>query len=106
MRSVDGFKVGFLRRTAEMGLIPSDLEGRMSKPAILKELLGVGHNFGYMALMLALGLPVVGGFAAGGIGRAMLRADDEDVDEVKTREMTKLYHNLANDARDRSKYGS
>lgn len=108
MRNVDQFKVGFVKQMAEMGLLPSDFEREMT----VKSAAGIGSWFkglgglaalgGKLGWSLGVGVPLLGGAVLGAGGHAATRADDEDLEEVKQKEMTALYRQLAQNVRERS----
>jgi len=103
------FKIGFLRQIAELGLVPSDftagLEKRSSVLSPITSTASVARDVGPALLSIGLGLPLVGGLAGGYVGRSVAQADDETLDEVKTREMTAMYRQLARRVRERTQRG-
>lgn len=104
-RSAHDFKVGFLRKIAQMGLLPSDFEAAMQKNASfvnwMKGLGGVAA-LGGRGMQYGLGIPLLAGTLTGAAARAASRADDEDLDEVKDQEMTSVYRQLAKEVRERT----
>ncbi len=107
-RDAELFKIGFLKQTADLGLAPQDFERALEKQAVIpglgvgKSIAQTGWSMGRTGLALSLGLPLVGGAAIGAAARGATRADDEDLDEVKQKEMTNLYRQLAQDVRERT----
>lgn len=106
VRNPTNFKVGFLKKMAELGLLPSDFERVMHKESgigsALKGVATAVMGTAPRALAFGLGVPLVGGALAGGVARSATQADDETLDEVKDQEMTTLYRRLARDVRERT----
>ena len=109
MRDAHQFKIGFLSEIADMGLLPSDFERAMTVKTAnvgswFKGLGGLAALGGRLGWSLGVGIPLLGGAVAGAGAQAATRADDEELDEVKQKEMTRLYRQLAQDVRERSKH--
>lgn len=108
-RSSDSFKIGFLRGLAQNGLLPSDVEAFMEKAAVdasprswVGKLLSTGVvGGGNLLYRVGLGVPLLGGAAAGAVARIAAQADDEDVDEYQKREMRNVYRQLTDEIRER-----
>lgn len=103
VRNSYNFKVGFLKRAAELGLLPSDFEIAMRKNSmnLLKPVATAATATMPRLLTFGLGVPLVGGALAGSIAHLASQADDETLNEVKDREMTNIYLGLARDVRER-----
>ena len=104
-RDAQKFKIGFLKKIAELGLLPSDFERAMAKSStsLVKDIVGAISATVPRLATLGLGIPLVGGALVGGVTRSAMQADDETLDEVKNQEMTMLYRQLARDVRERTK---
>lgn len=105
MRDAEKFKVGFLTKLAELGMMPSDVEQLHKQASIgawLQNIAGSGMLAGKRGLQLAIGFPLVGGVLAGIAAREAANADDEDLDEVKTRELADQYRAMAREVRERA----
>ena len=102
MRSAENFKVGFLRKLAEAGLTPSDIEAAMVKQASvdINPTAAIGPILKNLWI-LGVGGPLAVGALTGAIARSATQADDEDPSEIKNREMTAVYRQLTQDARER-----
>ena len=94
MTKEEKFKIGFLRKVAEMGLRPSDFEHAMHKVAVLGDIFKAAPGLAAAGLV---GLPLAGGALLGAGVRGAGQSDDPDLDEVKKEELINLYRRLARD---------
>ncbi len=102
-RDPELFKIGFLTRLAELGIRPSEMEKASASFLDWFKTMGrVGVLGGKLGVGLGLAVPFVGGTLAGAGARSAIQADDEDVDEIKQKEMTQVYRQLAKDVRERT----
>lgn len=102
MTRADRFKMGFLRKMAELGLRPSDLESydlceMMSKRAGIRSALGLALPTGRVGLTALIAAPMSVGALTGAFTRQVAKADDPDVKEVKMQEARDAYRKLTAD---------
>lgn len=71
-------------------------------PSWIGKLLSTGALGGSDLLYrVGLGVPLLGGAAAGAVAHIAAQADDEDVDEYQKREMRNVYRQLTDEIRER-----
>lgn len=87
MRDKQAFKRGFLRKLASVGMTPSQLEAVMEKRGTVLEWLNAALSAGTTSAGLGLGAALTGGALLGAIAQVASSADDDDVDDVKVREL-------------------
>lgn len=105
------FKVGFLRKLASAGVLPSDVH---ESAMLVKSAAGVGSAVKAIGSLAPLGLkgtlllagtvPLALGATLGAVARRAARADDEDVDEVRTDELINQYRDMARAVRERTRF--
>jgi len=106
MRNKQAFKRGFLRKIASMGITPSEFEYLMEQKSAgyvdavtnsIKDLVSLVSSGSMMGLAGA----GAGGLLLGGGLRTIADSDNEDIDELKTQEITNEYLRTARDIRER-----
>lgn len=95
MRDKQRFKLGFLRRAAELGLLPSDFEKASAWGPVLESLKTLSA--------LGLGAAFLAGGGLGAMGRRAAEADKEELDEIKTQYVIDQYRREAAKIRERTR---
>lgn len=120
MTNKESFKIGFLTKLAELGLTPADMEFALSKIAEdIPSVSGAGKAVGLFGALntipgissglrtgkeiaMLLALPsFVGGNLVGLGARHLMSADEQTVEDIKTKEKIDLYRRLSAEAKER-----
>ncbi len=108
------FKVGFLKKLAEVGFTPDEFFGLLKSAVSPVDVLnagstvasGVGHSLalgGKTMGALALGAPIVAGGALGAADAAVNAPSPDDIESLRKVEMIGLLRRLTNEVNDRQK---
>jgi hypothetical protein len=99
MTAQDAFKVGYLRKCAELGMTKPQIAASFEKLAWLKDLLA-GVGLGGNVATIAAATPIMAGMAGGyGVAKAINASNDsaaaEQLDDVVHDEKVDTYRQLA-----------
>ena len=94
MTEKQAFKVGFLKKFAELGYTPDQLPGVFEKSAWMGDLLKT-------LTVAGIGLPLAGGALVGGMVGGVTSPSEEDLEDIKRRELIAAYKRTTREIRRR-----
>jgi hypothetical protein len=111
----DAFKVGFLRKLAELGVLPGEFTGHVKKAVglaglslanlasgVLSSGSGLAGELGRAGLQGAVLAPLALGAATGATSGLLDAPSSSDIEELRKQELLELYKRLAKEVRLRS----